>query len=152
MSIQTLPPHALAAIVEAGRTLQRECFAASYHAGWWYGSSLGDMVDLSALIREPDNDLDDRLLAGALIGQKLALVHSEVSEALEGARKDKQDEHLPHRKSIEVELADAVIRIADLAGALGLDLGAAIAEKMAYNAQRADHKPEARAAAGGKAF
>jgi NTP pyrophosphatase (non-canonical NTP hydrolase) len=53
---------------------------------------------------------------------------------------------------IEVELADAVIRIADLAGALELDLGSAIAEKMAYNAQRADHKPEARAAAGGKSF
>jgi len=38
------------------------------------------------------------------------------------------------------------------AGALNLDLGGAIAEKLAYNAQRADHKPEARAAAGGKTY
>lgn len=52
----------------------------------------------------------------------------------------------------EVELADAVIRIFDLAGAYGMDLGGAIAEKLAYNAHRADHKPEARAAAGGKAY
>ena len=37
---------------------------------------------------------------------------------------------------VEVELADAVIRIADLAGALGLDLGGAIAEKLEYNRNR----------------
>ena len=62
------------------------------------------------------------------------------------------DDHLPHRLMIEVELADAVIRIADLAGALGIDLGGAVQEKLQYNAQRADHKPEARSARGGKAY
>jgi NTP pyrophosphatase (non-canonical NTP hydrolase) len=62
------------------------------------------------------------------------------------------DDHLPLRSMLEVELADAVIRIADLAGALDLDLGGAIAEKLAYNAKRADHNPENRAAAGGKAY
>lgn len=41
---------------------------------------------------------------------------------------------LPHRSAVEVELADAVIRIADLAGALGLDLGPTIAELLAFNA------------------
>lgn len=35
-----------------------------------------------------------------------------------------------------VELADAVIRIADLCGHLGIDLDAVIEEKMAYNADR----------------
>jgi hypothetical protein len=39
-----------------------------------------------------------------------------------------------------------------MAGGLGLDLPGAIAEKLAYNARRADHKPAARASAGGKAF
>lgn len=45
-----------------------------------------------------------------------------------------------------------MIRIADLAGALGLDLGGAIAEKMAFNAVRPDHKKEARESAGGKSY
>jgi hypothetical protein len=51
---------------------------------------------------------------------------------------------------IEVELADAVIRIADLAGALGLDLAGALIDKLAYNAKRPDHKVENRKAENGK--
>ena len=53
---------------------------------------------------------------------------------------------------LEVELADAVIRIFDMAGGLHLDLPGAIVEKLAYNASRADHKPEHRAQPGGKAW
>jgi len=86
------------------------------------------------------------------IATKLALVHSEVSEALEGVRKDLMDEKLPHRPAVEVELADTCIRIFDLCGALGLDLEGAIFEKMAYNAERNDHKPEVRAGENGKKF
>lgn len=71
---------------------------------------------------------------------------------MEGYRKDLPDDKLPHRPMLEVELADAVIRIADLCGFLGLDLAGAIIEKIAYNANRADHKPETRAAGGGKKF
>lgn len=83
---------------------------------------------------------------------KLMLIVSELAEAMEGDRKGLMDQHLPHRTSREVELADALIRICDLAGAYGMDLGGAVAEKMAYNATRADHKPEARNATGGKAY
>lgn len=83
---------------------------------------------------------------------KLCLVHSEISEALEGDRKSMKDEKLPHREAREVELADAVIRIFDLAGGYKLDLGGAIAEKLEYNAKRVDHKPENRVQAGGKAY
>jgi len=86
------------------------------------------------------------------VSEKLMLVVSEVSEAMEGHRKNLMDDKLPHRKMVEVELADAVIRIADLAGALGLDLGGAIQEKMDYNAVRPDHKPENRLKPGGKQF
>jgi hypothetical protein len=38
----------------------------------------------------------------------------------------------------------------DLAGKLDLDVGGALVEKFIYNTMRADHKPEARAAIGGK--
>jgi NTP pyrophosphatase (non-canonical NTP hydrolase) len=85
-------------------------------------------------------------------GELLMLCVSELAEAMEGHRKDLPDDKLPHRKMFEVELADALIRIFDLAGSRGLDLQAAYEEKMAYNAKRADHKIENRVKPGGKAY
>lgn len=86
------------------------------------------------------------------VGEKLMLIVSEVAEAMEGDRKSQMDDKLPHRLMVEVELADAVIRIADLAGGLGLDVGGAIAEKLAFNQSRADHKIENRRHLGGKQY
>ena len=127
-------------IVLAGGVLQSKCHGAAAQAGWWNTKNGVDVRDC------------DPEFFKLWVGTKLALVHSEISEGLEGFRKSKMDDHLPHREMLEVELADAVIRIFDLAGGLHMNLGAAIAEKLAYNAQRADHKPENRAKAGGKAF
>ena len=86
------------------------------------------------------------------VGELIALMHSELSEALEADRKGLMDEKLKHRSGIEVELADAVIRIFDAAGGLDLDLGGAIDEKLEYNLKRADHKVENRRASGGKKY
>lgn len=86
------------------------------------------------------------------VGTMLALIHSEVSEALEGFRKDLMDDHLTDRKMAEVELADAVIRIFDLAGSQGMDLGGALVEKLEYNTRRLDHKKENREQENGKKF
>lgn len=97
-------------------------------------------------------DLDTGLPIKRNKGELLALIHSEISEALEGERKDLMDDKLPHRKMAEVELVDAIIRILDYAGGFGYDLQGAFDEKMAYNAQREDHKHEARRIAGGKQF
>ena len=110
--------------------MQTICHHLARSAGWWDNTS-ADAIN------------------GAV---KIALIHSEVSEALEGLRKGKNDDHLSHRKAVEVELADAMIRIMDLAGAMGLDLAGAIVEKLAYNQNRADHKMENRNADGGKKF
>lgn len=83
---------------------------------------------------------------------KLCLIHSEISEALEADRKNLMDDKLTHREGREVELADAIIRIFDLAGAYGMDLGGAIVEKVEYNMNREDHKKENRLQANGKAY
>lgn len=154
-------------------------------------------------------------------GEMLALVHSEISEADEGFEGGLMDDKLPHRRMVEVELADVAIRVLDMlgfyqwkgwsdpddeyrggvlevpgtddwhawcramhrqttkalegfrkgsnvigvqsltsllalvdlsAGTFSFDLTGAIAEKRQFNATRADHRPEVRAAAGGKAF
>lgn len=109
------------------------CHGLAFNAGWWNDPKTGEPLER--------ND-----------GEMIALMHSELSEALEGIRKSTMDSHLPHRKSVEVELADTIIRICDYAGKRHLDLAGAIIEKLAYNQQRADHKPEARAGTNGKAF
>lgn len=105
-------------------------------AGWWTDLRTGE-----SLINAP-----------RIVGEKLCLVHSEISEGMEGDRKNLMDDKLPHRSMLEVELADAIIRIMDLAGAKGLDLGGAIVEKLLYNSTRLDHKIENRLKENGKAY
>lgn len=70
------------------------------------------------------------------VAEKICLMHSELSEAMEGARKDLMDDHLPNCKQIEVELADTVIRILDFCGRFDIPLGELITAKMLYNLNR----------------
>lgn len=102
-------------------------------AGWWTDLHTGEPLKRN-------------------VGELLMLTVSELAEGMEGHRKSLMDDHLPHRPMLEVELADAVIRICDIAGGLGLDLAGAVLEKAQYNARRPDHKAEARKAEGGKAY
>ena len=50
----------------------------------------------------------------------IQLISTEIAEATEGERKNLMDDHLPHRKMGEVELADALIRVLDLGGRMNL--------------------------------
>ncbi len=59
----------------------------------------------------------------------IALGHSEFSEALEADR-------VGDFSGVSSELADVVIRVADMCGYLGVDLEKEIKEKMSINYQR----------------
>jgi len=122
-------------LLNAAEELQHQCHGAAIASGWW------NYADKNTSKENPLH-----------FSNKLCLIHSEISEAMEGDRKKLKDDKFPHRDMREVELADAVIRIFDLAGGYGMDLAGAIVEKMEFNAKRADHKPENRAADGGKSY
>lgn len=124
--------------------LQEKIHQGNVNAGWW--TDLESGTDLVAEVNSGSR------FGKALVAEKLALVHSEVSEGLEGARKGLPDDKLPHRPMIEVELADSIIRTLDLGGALKLDIAGAIQEKLAFNLTRPDHKIENRVKDGGKAY
>lgn len=122
--------HALEAV---GQILTDVCHGAAVDAGWWHDIKTGERLQRN-------------------VGELLMLCVSELAEAMEGHRKNLMDDKLPHRKMLEVELADCVIRIFDLAGSQGLDIGGAIAEKMDFNTSREDHKPENRVLENGKKY
>ena len=126
---------------QSAKKLQETCHAIAKNSGWWTDLATG-------------NDLTGNYPKDVKINiaEKLCLIHSEISEAMEGMRKNLKDDHLPDRWMLEVELADAVIRIFDLAGGLNLDVWQAVGEKLYYNQHRDDHKPENRLKKGGKAF
>lgn len=99
------------------------------------------------------------------VGEMIALMHSELSEALEAHRKNLMDDKLPDFHGIDVELVDCIIRACDLLGyrykmrLLVINEASAIYspgdvlyDKCHYNARRIDHKPAHRLSEHGKKY
>lgn len=106
-----------------------EVFESNKKQGFW--------EDYKNMMNDADTASCEKTVKSLFVAQRLALITSEISEALEADRKDLMDDKLTHRKGLEVELADALIRILDMAGGMELDLGGAVEEKLAYNKTRA---------------
>ena len=133
-------------VYEALNILSKQVFQGNVEAGWWTDLVTGEsLVGYKEGPEIPSNAKRDVL-------NLLCLVHSEVSEACEGVRKNLPDDKLTHRSMFETELADTLIRIFDLAGAHNLDLAGAVREKLKYNKVREDHKIENRMTGNGKKF
>lgn len=82
------------------------CHDAAVTAGWWDDLQTGERVKRSW-------------------GEVIALAQSETAEALEATRKNLNDDKLPHRKGMEVELADLAIRAGDTVEGFGFGEGVA---------------------------
>jgi len=97
--------------------------------GWWDSRWKIEMCATSPEIHSASVSANN--------GSLIALMHSELSEALEALRAgNPPDDKIPEFTGVEAELADVVIRIMDAAAARGWRVGEAIERKIEMNKGR----------------
>lgn len=100
---------------------------------WWIDIHTGEKIDRNR-------------------GELLMLAVSELSEAMEGDRKNRIDDKLPQYKQFDVEVVDCLIRLLDIARLFSAPIQEIYEAKMLFNLTRVDHKHENRLLDGGKKY
>lgn len=85
------------------RDLQSVCYGNALAAGWYQDMNTGGKKVIN-------------------FGERIALIHSEITEAYAAVEMNEKDDKLPHRQGYDVEMADVLIRVFDQAGYEGYDL------------------------------
>lgn len=117
--------------INSFNTLSRNAHANAVQKGFWTND---DRV--RDIIRREANDLSGYLEVTTKAA-KLALIHSEASEVLEGLRHGNHpDDKVPEFETEAAELADVIIRIMDYAGRYRVRVSEALVAKMAMNKSR----------------
>ena len=98
-----------------------------------------DWTNISKCVRDNEDQesiKDIGAVVDMFVAQKISLIHSELSEALEAWRKRKKSDFVNGRDSFELEIADTIIRIFDLCGFLEIDIEKRMIWKHNYNKKR----------------
>lgn len=123
--------------MEELRKFQKEVHQNAKNKGFWEDF---EEVVFELHVSPSEEDRKQTLIKAVnlmMVGQKFDLIHSEIGEATEGVRHgNPPDDKIPEYNAAEAELADAMIRIFDLAEFMGWDVIGAMLEKAKYNTGR----------------